>query len=286
MSLPYGSYTVTTSSAVYQEHCGVSTTPFALSVAQPNVVRDLADTSLVGLDVMVTAASGPARPGFPMTMGIALRNLTGVLAGTGTVTLTYDPVLNFVSATPTPSVNGNTLTWTSPNIGALQQRTFNVNFEVPADVGLIGTVLTSTVTASVTNPEANLVNNSFTYQRTVTGSYDPNDKTARTSSRESNEIYYIDEDEWIDYTIRFQNTGTDTAFIVVITDTLPATLDPATFELAQPRMHITWSLYGPGRPAVHLPKHPAAGQQRERAAEPRLRQLPHPAARSRVLPAR
>jgi uncharacterized repeat protein (TIGR01451 family) len=229
MSLPYGSYTVTTSSAVYQEHCGVSTTPFALSVGQPNVVRDLADTSLVGLDVMVTAASGPARPGFPMTMGVALRNLTGVLAGTGTVTLTYDPVLNFVSATPTPSVNGNTLTWTSPNIGALQLRTFSVNFEVPADVGLIGTVLTSTVTASVTNPEANLVNNSFTYPRMVTGSYDPNDKTALTSSRESSEIYYIDGDEWIDYTIRFQNTGNDTAFFVVITDTLPSTLDPATF---------------------------------------------------------
>ena len=229
MSLPYGSYSVTTSSAVYQEHCGVSTTPFVLSVGQPNVVRNLADTSLVGLDVMVTTASGPARPGFPMTVGIALRNLTGVLAGTGTVTLTYDPVLNFVSATPTPSVNGNTLTWSSPNVGALQQRTFSVNFEVPADVGLIGTVLTSTVTASVTNPEANLVNNSFTYQRMVTGSYDPNDKTALTSSRESSEIYYINGDEWIDYTIRFQNTGNDTAFFVVITDTLPSTLDPATF---------------------------------------------------------
>jgi uncharacterized repeat protein (TIGR01451 family) len=126
-------------------------------------------------------------------------------------------------------VNGNTLTWSSPNVGALQQRTFSVNFEVPADVGLIGTVLTSTVTASVTNPEADLVNNSFTYQRMVTGSYDPNDKTALTSSRESSEIYYIDGDEWIDYTIRFQNTGNDTAFFVVITDTLPSTLDPATF---------------------------------------------------------
>src|SRR5690606_32416995 len=41
---------------------------------------------------------------------------------------------------------------------------------------------------------------------------------------------YIDQDEWIDYTIRFQNTGTDTAFTVVITDTLQAELDMASFE--------------------------------------------------------
>ncbi len=258
MSLPYGSYTVTTSSAVYQEHCGVSTTPFVLSTGQPNVVRDLADTSLVGLDVRVTAASGPARPGFPMTMGVALRNLTGVLAGNGTVTLTYDPVLTFVSATPTATVNGNTLTWSSPNIGALQQRSFSVNFEVPPDDNLIGTVLTTAVTASVTNPEANLINNSFSYLRMVTGSYDPNDKTALTSSRESSEIYYIDGDEWIDYTIRFQNTGTDTAFTVVITDTLPSTLDPATFLNGAASHTHTVSLSGQGIlrwnfPAVLLP---------------------------------
>jgi uncharacterized repeat protein (TIGR01451 family) len=258
MSLPYGSYTVTTSSAVYQEHCGVSTTPFALSTGQPDVVRDLADTSLVGLDVRVTAASGPARPGFPMTMGVALRNLTGVLAGNGTVTLTYDPVLTFVSATPTATVNGNTLTWSSPNIGALQQRSFSVNFEVPPDDNLIGTVLTTAVTASVTNPEANLINNSFSYQRVVTGSYDPNDKTALTSSRESSEIYYIDGDEWIDYTIRFQNTGTDTAFFVVITDTLPSTLDPATFLNGAASHTHTVSLSGQGIlrwnfPAILLP---------------------------------
>jgi len=229
MNLPFGSYTVSTASATYQEHCGVSTTPFSLSTVLPNAVRNLADTSLVGLDVMVSAASGPARPGFPMSMIIALHNLTGVLAGDGTVTLTYDPALNYVSATPAPTVNGNTITWSSPDIGALQQRSFNVTFDVPPDVGLLGTTLSSTVTASVSNPEANLSNNSFLHQVLVTGAYDPNDKTALTSSRESSDLYFIDGDDWIDYTIRFQNTGTDTAFFVVITDTLPSTLDPATF---------------------------------------------------------
>ena len=67
-------------------------------------------------------------------------------------------------------------------------------------------------------------------QTTVVGSYDPNDKVASTSSGSSSTLYFIDEDEWIDYTIRFQNTGTAEAIDVVVTDTLPAEFDMSSFE--------------------------------------------------------
>jgi len=82
---------------------------------------------------------------------------------------------------------------------------------------------------STVNTDTDLSNNSATYMVTVTGAYDPNDKLARTSSGNTSQ-WQINEDEWIDYTIRFQNTGSDTAFFVVITDTLPDNLDPATFQ--------------------------------------------------------
>jgi uncharacterized repeat protein (TIGR01451 family) len=74
-----------------------------------------------------------------------------------------------------------------------------------------------------------LANNTANHVVTVTGSYDPNEKVARTSSGSSATSYYIDQDEWIDYVLRFQNTGTDTAFNVVVTDTIAAELDLATF---------------------------------------------------------
>jgi uncharacterized repeat protein (TIGR01451 family) len=74
------------------------------------------------------------------------------------------------------------------------------------------------------------VNNSATLNSTITGAYDPNDKTVQTSSRQSDAQYIIGTDEWLDYTIRFQNTGNDTAFTVVITDTLPVVLDPMSFQ--------------------------------------------------------
>lgn len=77
--------------------------------------------------------------------------------------------------------------------------------------------------------EANTANNSYTASRTVSGSYDPNDKTAFTSTRQSATEYVLGQDAWIDYVIRFQNTGTDTAFTVVVVDTLGTDLDMATY---------------------------------------------------------
>ncbi|MEM9849537.1 MAG: T9SS type A sorting domain-containing protein, partial [Bacteroidota bacterium] len=61
------------------------------------------------------------------------------------------------------------------------------------------------------------------------GSYDPNDKLAIPSGIGANHL--IEENQAIEYTIRFQNTGTDTAFTVVILDTLSSTLDSSSIQL-------------------------------------------------------
>ena len=61
------------------------------------------------------------------------------------------------------------------------------------------------------------------------GSYDPNDITGFPKGYGSNQ--YIEKDIQLEYLIRFQNTGTDTAFTVVIKNYLPATLDITTIEL-------------------------------------------------------
>ena len=86
-------------------------------------------------------------------------------------------------------------------------------------------MLTHTFSVSTANADSYLGNNSDQASRVVAGSYDPNDKTATTSTRQSDALYYIGQDEWIDYTIRFQNTGTAEALWVTITDTLPESLD-------------------------------------------------------------
>lgn len=63
----------------------------------------------------------------------------------------------------------------------------------------------------------------------VTGSYDPNDKQGFPRGYEDE--HFIKANQSLDYMIRFQNTGNDTAFTVVIVDTL----DVATLKAASIR---------------------------------------------------
>ncbi len=63
----------------------------------------------------------------------------------------------------------------------------------------------------------------------VVASCDPNDKTAIPVGL--NDEHIIRPNQPIDYKIRFQNTGSDTAFKVVVVDTLSPLLDPRTLEI-------------------------------------------------------
>ena len=63
----------------------------------------------------------------------------------------------------------------------------------------------------------------------VTGSYDPNNKLVYPDSDWS--IASVSSGLDLEYTINFQNTGTDTAFTVVITDIISPFLDLSTMEV-------------------------------------------------------
>jgi len=66
------------------------------------------------------------------------------------------------------------------------------------------------------------------YCGTVTGSFDPNDKTGYPTGIGS--FHFIKQNQQIQYKIRFQNTGNDTAFNIVIRDTLDINLNLLTVK--------------------------------------------------------
>lgn len=76
------------------------------------------------------------------------------------------------------------------------------------------------------------------------GSYDPNDKQGFPLG--FGEQHRIRPGQELDYLIRFQNTGTDTAFNIVIRDTLSPWLDPASVRPGASSHPYTWSLNGTG----------------------------------------
>lgn len=80
--------------------------------------------------------------------------------------------------------------------------------------------------------------------REATASFDPNDKTAYPTG--FTEEHLIENRTDLEYRIRFQNTGTDTAFNVVLVDTLSAFLDPATLRPGASSHPYTFELSGEG----------------------------------------
>jgi uncharacterized repeat protein (TIGR01451 family) len=76
--------------------------------------------------------------------------------------------------------------------------------------------------------------------RQSVASFDPNDKQGYPLGYTSEHL--IRSGQELEYTIRFQNTGTDTAFIVVVRDTLSALLDPTTVRPGASSHPYQWSL--------------------------------------------
>ena len=80
------------------------------------------------------------------------------------------------------------------------------------------------------------------YCPVVRNSFDPNDKQAVPTGFD--EAHYIYPNTDLEYTIRFQNTGNDTAFRVVLIDTLSRFLDPSSIQIGASSHPVDYRLEG------------------------------------------
>lgn len=227
------------------EHTCPPALPVAFTINGDQQTMDLPNTSNHPLDLSVLLSGILARPGFSSTYHYSVRNRSPQVSGPITLTLQLDPGLELIQAIPMEAaLNGNELTWDLPALSGYASLSGSVQVQVPQST-MIGTLLGSTITVSNSLGDAIPENDVDIDVSTVVGSFDPNDKKAVTSSRISEAHYIIGEDEWIEYTIRFQNTGTYMAEFVVITDTLPAELDMTTFDQGV-ASHPFTALFKPG----------------------------------------
>ena len=248
IALVNGNYTLAQGDPSLLQLCP-ATSPAPFTLNDNPVVVNLADSSTVPLDLGVQMESTAMRPGFAGTYWGHVKNRSPWPSGEVTVTMEIDPALEYISASPAPTdVTGNTVTWQFSSFTAFHSKELNVSVQVPAGTPL-GSLLNSLLTVENTLYDANTANNADAAAQEVVGSYDPNDKAGHTSTRFSDALYYIGTDQWLDYTIRFQNTGTDTAFTVVVRDTLDPDLNIASLEILGASHAFTPS-FGSGRELV------------------------------------
>lgn len=245
MQLANGSYTLGQGDPTLVQLCP-TTAPAPFTLNFNPVVLNIADSSTVALDLRAHMTATAMRPGFPGTYWGKVRNLSPQVSGAVTVTMVIDPALTYDGATPPPTdVTGNTVTWEFGTFGPYQGENLTVNVQVPPGTPL-GSVLNSTLTVLNTLGDADPVNNTASLNGIVTGSFDPNEKTGLTDATRSGSQFILGEDAWIDYTVQFQNTGTDTAFTVVVRDTLDTDLDITSVQLLG-ASHAFVPSFGDGR---------------------------------------
>jgi uncharacterized repeat protein (TIGR01451 family) len=172
-----------------------------------------------------------ARPGFNMAYEIYYRNDGAIPVSSVQISLVKDSRLNFLSAQPAPSSsNGDTLRWNISVLQPMAKGDIRIDFNLAAPpVSDIGDTLYSVAYITPVAGDATPYNDTARLRQIIQGSYDPNDKTENLGGSISNQ--QVASGEYINYLIRFQNTGTDTAFNVIVRDTLDNKLDWSSFQM-------------------------------------------------------
>ncbi len=179
----------------------------------------------------------PLRVGFETAFKANVVNTGSETVSNAPLTFQFDPtVLNFIEASLPVQINGGTLTILLPTLQPNETVNIVFHFEIPMTITL-GTPVDISASIALAN-DAHPGNNTVELNDVVTGAYDPNDKTAYPA-----EALTPGSPHPLLYVIRFQNTGTDTAFNVVVTDTIDQKLDLLSLETISASHAYTFSMH-------------------------------------------
>ena len=172
----------------------------------------------------------PPRPGLTYINKIVYKNL-GVTATSGTITFTKPTPVAILAISQAGTVATPTgFTYAFTNLLPNETRFFTVTMTVPSSPTVVLNDLL-TATASITAPanDINLANNTSVNSQIVVNSFDPNDKME--SHGDEIPFSLFSQDDYLFYTIRFQNNGTANAIDVKIEDILDSKLDPESIRM-------------------------------------------------------
>ncbi len=183
---------------------------------QPGIIKN-------SLSITAIPIYRRARPGFPYPYNITYQNDGSTALSPVTIQFQFNgEFLNYkLSSDPSVFRSGNTLRLNIPSLPYGGRGQFTAIFSLISTAPL-GDTICAEASAETTTALA-----AVSVCSGIGGSYDPNDKESTpvlSPQQVSNGGY-------INYTIRFQNTGNDTAFAVVIADTLSNKLQTNTLQM-------------------------------------------------------
>jgi uncharacterized repeat protein (TIGR01451 family) len=201
-----------------------------------------------GLDLNVQSINhqnGLIFPGQQHTLQVMVGDASqwyGLSCASGTsgqVQIVVDGPVSYNGIAPgalSPVVNGNVYTYTIADFGLINNATdFRLLFTTDTTAQNADQICVSAEVTSAVN-DILPMNNLMDYCYSVVNSYDPNYK----------EVYPVEVlpgfQDWLTYTIHFQNLGTAPAINIRVLDTLDSNLNLETFEVINSSHHFTTTM--------------------------------------------
>ncbi len=239
-----GNYTLSTPSLLWYSPNPATNAATFTGINQTDSLNDFAFQPIGTYDdVCVTITPlGRFRSGFAASYQVDYGNY-GTTTIAPTIYFYPDSNISFQSATITPSqITTDSVVWNLPSL--LPFQTGSIIVTVDVDLGLPNfTLINSRAHIEPYLTDANPSCNNSNWEVYSTGSYDPNDIIVNKTVLTNTELSTA---PWLEYLIRFQNTGNDTAFTVKILnpiDTNKLDISSIEFVNASHPVNINWINY-------------------------------------------
>lgn len=231
---------------------GATANPAQLPVMQANYDYRFAVTGWPTADLYLNAASSDVfRTGETNTIKLEYGNKGSDWASDISLQCVLPAGVDLLSAVPMPDfVNGDTLRWLPAALpgGALEKIVLEISLEADVQAGDFLRFQSSVQS----NPaDADASNNEDVFQVRVQDGGAPT--PTKEVDRNTMTLSEIAAGKPLEFTLRFQNTGSSDAHLMVISDVLDASLDPATLQLVGSSHPCVWKITGPNKLTITFP---------------------------------
>ena len=186
--------------------------------------------------------TGIARPGTSTQYVLIGYNVGTQTIASGSISLKKDPRISYVNfSVPPNNITGDSITWNFTNLNPFDSLRYVIRITSPPPPTVRNwDTLTFVAQILPLTGDAYATDNTLVLKHIVSGSFDPNAKLNLHGNLFP--VTSIQNGDYINYVIQFQNTGTAQAFEIIVNDTLSNKLQDATLEVLATSHPFTFTL--------------------------------------------
>lgn len=259
-AVPTGTYTITTPTpSGFIQTYPAQNNSLSLQAFTPNLNYYFNDFRFNAgspfQDIRVTSGNyTPARRGFPFQQLVKVQNAGNTVVSPW-LNVTYPNHLLYTNSSYPPlnhTLSLKTLNYQMPSLQPMTDTLVQVNFitDIAAPIGQ--TVYFQNQAGPLVG-DVNLTNNAMNSGVVLTGPYDPNDNMLIPDYVYGKIGLLGMMDSVLTYRIRFQNNGNDTAFNVLVVDTLDPALKRETMEVLMSSHYVETTIDSSGKISFYFP---------------------------------